>query len=265
MLIRALLCFTYVQRLIFSLQFDIAYTICKFVRNLQLLVLIIDPYRPVFFIFHVRHIEMLLELLHAKWCFRAICLNRNTSGSHRFFLSIFVWIRNLIGTVSIVRQGCGCLISVNPELDRPLNASYICRISSSCPSHKKNCCRRSRCCCFFIDCPGSIPSAPVLVFSWALLFLFFFKVPSPIIQTSFGKGYRFQIFSLIRKKAIQSWFLISVSPFFFSSPSWARTNNPSVNSRVLYHWAIEEYRRNSFPDKCYYSTIFLEKQVFFKK
>ena len=24
------------------------------------------------------------------------------------------------------------------------------------------------------------------------------------------------------------------------SPSWARTNNPSVNSRVLYHWAIEE-------------------------
>ena len=25
-----------------------------------------------------------------------------------------------------------------------------------------------------------------------------------------------------------------------SSPSWARTNNPSVNSRMLYHWAIEE-------------------------
>ena len=28
---------------------------------------------------------------------------------------------------------------------------------------------------------------------------------------------------------------------FFSSPSWARTNNPTVNSRVLYHWAIEDY------------------------
>ena len=28
---------------------------------------------------------------------------------------------------------------------------------------------------------------------------------------------------------------------FVSSPSWARTNNPSVNSRMLCHWAIEEY------------------------
>ena len=26
-----------------------------------------------------------------------------------------------------------------------------------------------------------------------------------------------------------------------NSPSWARTNNPAVNSRVLYHWAIEDY------------------------
>ena len=26
-----------------------------------------------------------------------------------------------------------------------------------------------------------------------------------------------------------------------NSPSWARTNNPTVNSRVLYHWAIEDY------------------------
>ena len=25
-----------------------------------------------------------------------------------------------------------------------------------------------------------------------------------------------------------------------SSPSWARTNNPPVNSRMLYHWAIED-------------------------
>ena len=28
-----------------------------------------------------------------------------------------------------------------------------------------------------------------------------------------------------------------------NSPSWARTNNPSVNSRMLYHWAIEEYKK----------------------
>ena len=48
------------------------------------------------------------------------------------------------------------------------------------------------------------------------------------------------------KKAIQLWFLISVSLLHLSSPSWARTNNPSVNSRMLYHWAIEEYRRNFF-------------------
>ena len=46
------------------------------------------------------------------------------------------------------------------------------------------------------------------------------------------------------KKAIQLWFLISVSLLHLSSPSWARTNNPSVNSRMLYHWAIEEYLRN---------------------
>ena len=26
-----------------------------------------------------------------------------------------------------------------------------------------------------------------------------------------------------------------------NSPSWTRTNNPTVNSRVLYHWAIEDY------------------------
>ena len=27
-----------------------------------------------------------------------------------------------------------------------------------------------------------------------------------------------------------------------NSPSWARTNNPSVNSRMLYHWAIEDHK-----------------------
>ena len=48
------------------------------------------------------------------------------------------------------------------------------------------------------------------------------------------------------KKAIQSWFFISVSLLHLNSPSWARTNNPSVNSRMLYHWAIEEYLRNLF-------------------
>ena len=31
-----------------------------------------------------------------------------------------------------------------------------------------------------------------------------------------------------------------------NSPSWARTNNPSVNSRMLYHWAIEEYHESIF-------------------
>ena len=34
---------------------------------------------------------------------------------------------------------------------------------------------------------------------------------------------------------------MSVYRIFASSPSWARTNNPTVNSRVLYHWAIEDY------------------------
>ena len=35
---------------------------------------------------------------------------------------------------------------------------------------------------------------------------------------------------------------LAMSPYLIieNSPSWARTNNPTVNSRVLYHWAIEE-------------------------
>ena len=40
--------------------------------------------------------------------------------------------------------------------------------------------------------------------------------------------------NLLKKTEIKS---ISV----FNSPSWVRTNDPSVNSRMLYHWAIEEY------------------------
>ena len=39
------------------------------------------------------------------------------------------------------------------------------------------------------------------------------------------------------KKSCKRWCLQD----FSSSPSWARTNNPTVNSRVLYHWAIEDY------------------------
>ena len=35
-------------------------------------------------------------------------------------------------------------------------------------------------------------------------------------------------------------YLSDVYELFSNSPSWARTNNPTVNSRVLCHWAIEE-------------------------
>ena len=34
---------------------------------------------------------------------------------------------------------------------------------------------------------------------------------------------------------------ISVYGSYPNSPSWVRTNDPSVNSRMLYRWAIEEY------------------------
>ena len=33
---------------------------------------------------------------------------------------------------------------------------------------------------------------------------------------------------------------LTMGPYKISSPSRARTYNPSVNSRVLYHWAIED-------------------------
>ena len=41
---------------------------------------------------------------------------------------------------------------------------------------------------------------------------------------------------------------------FISSPSRARTYNNSVNSRVLYHWAIEEYLRFS---------MYLENHIYY--
>ena len=50
--------------------------------------------------------------------------------------------------------------------------------------------------------------------------------------------------------------LISV----FNSPSWVRTNDPSVNSRMLYHWAIEEYLYSINPfvsfDKGFYLLFY---------
>ena len=59
--------------------------------------------------------------------------------------------------------------------------------------------------------------------------------------------------NIIKKTEIKS---ISV----FNSPSWVRTNDPSVNSRMLYHWAIEEYLYsiNSFVsfDKGFYLLFY---------
>ena len=49
--------------------------------------------------------------------------------------------------------------------------------------------------------------------------------------------YHFYICSLVAKKPCKHPCLQG----FLNSPSWARTNNPAVNSRVLYHWAIEDY------------------------
>ena len=52
---------------------------------------------------------------------------------------------------------------------------------------------------------------------------------------------------------------------FFGSPGRARTYNPSVNSRMLCHWATEEYgirRRPTLPDRYQSSTIGTEELNF---
>ena len=51
--------------------------------------------------------------------------------------------------------------------------------------------------------------------------------------------------------------------FKSSSPSRARTYNPSVNSRVLYHWAIEEYHLVNHGVFVNVNTFDLKMQVFF--
>ena len=51
--------------------------------------------------------------------------------------------------------------------------------------------------------------------------------------------------------------------FKISSPSRARTYNPSVNSRVLYHWAIEEYHLVNHGVFVNVITFDLKMQVFF--
>ena len=49
--------------------------------------------------------------------------------------------------------------------------------------------------------------------------------------------------------------VLTAWPWSHNSPSRARTYNNSVNSRVLYHWAIEEYW-NSITDKLTSSNIY---------
>ena len=51
--------------------------------------------------------------------------------------------------------------------------------------------------------------------------------------------------------------------FKSSSPSRARTYNPSVNSRVLYHWAIEEYHLVNHGVLVNNNTFDLKMQVLF--
>ena len=55
------------------------------------------------------------------------------------------------------------------------------------------------------------------------------------------------------KKSCKYWYLQD----FSSSPSWARTNNPTVNSRVLYHWAIEDYNIYMYLQNCIQETLFI--------
>ena len=59
------------------------------------------------------------------------------------------------------------------------------------------------------------------------------------------------------------WFFVIKIPvntdvyrLFSSSPSRARTYNPSVNSRMLYHWAIEEYQYFPFLRNCTFKTSY---------
>ena len=71
-----------------------------------------------------------------------------------------------------------------------------------------------------------------------------------------------------QKKCSQNWkhslYLSKNMNLKKSSPSWARTNNPTVNSRVLYHWAIEEYvnYNNTIGNGCQYLQINILPKLF---
>ena len=62
------------------------------------------------------------------------------------------------------------------------------------------------------------------------------------VLTTWPRSHKF-IFSVFRIRRFRKT----------NSPSWARTNNPSVNSRMLYHWAIEEYLKVIHTFKTTYS------------
>ena len=50
-----------------------------------------------------------------------------------------------------------------------------------------------------------------------------------------------------------------MNPSYSGSSSRARTYDPSVNSRMLYHWAIEEYKKKlatSYLSLNLYSRVF---------
>ena len=71
------------------------------------------------------------------------------------------------------------------------------------------------------------------------------------VLTTWPRSHKF-IFSVFRIRRFRKT----------NSPSWARTNNPSVNSRMLYHWAIEEYLKVIHTFKTTYSLYKYQSDCF---
>ena len=117
----------------------------------------------------------------------------------------------------------------------------------------------------FLTCPKTeVPSLTVRRLQRALCLL------SVTIRLSWASTRRFHQISLAgwikfgstlsflnRLFIFQGSFLINLSAWFrlFSGNGRARTYNPSVNSRVLYHWATDPYFEIKNRLKFYFQTI----------
>ena len=70
-----------------------------------------------------------------------------------------------------------------------------------------------------------------------------------VSDVSISWGYLLVQMPLVHDDPLIKKHLINLWDVLLTSPSWVRTNDPSVNSRMLYRWAIEDYLYWSIPSK----------------